>query len=403
MHWCLADVIATWHHQQLRKELKAAGIKFRPKPQPPRLGKLPCRLMVLSWVMLTMHSVAMAAPISLAPPVTWVQAIGGPRNLLGAHPFVPLPRKPPDPWSFVSPALDGEGNVSELEADSVVNQEPAHKTEGTSCQHGCGCSASKKSEGDHRHKRDMFPEFMDGVCCQECSSLADEQSNGTLPTEEETLTCGSLLTEEDMDDFSAFSFVTGISAVAARAMDEWNDLPTHVCMLAEGESFGPLAMLSAEDDLRAIVDTGASLTVTPFREDFVEWTPTTGKVIKGLTAGAEVAGVGIVSWNIEVGGTTVELKLRALHVPSAQCRLLCPQQLVKEHKPKVATNPTIGEEAITIEFAEGVVECFYNQSNLPMVRLSSTADLKANFATLRAMILEDNNQNLTAAQKELLR
>ena len=107
--------------------------------------------------------------------------------------------------------------------------------------------------------------------------------------------------------------------------------------------------------------------------------------------------------NIEVGGTTVELKLRALHVPSAQCRLLCPQQLVKEHKPKVATNPTIGEEAITIEFAEGVVECFYNQSNLPMVRLSSTADLKANFATLQAMILEDNNQNLTAAQKELLR
>ena len=42
MHWWLAGVIAKWHAAQTRRAMQVAGFKFRRKPKPPPLGKLPC-------------------------------------------------------------------------------------------------------------------------------------------------------------------------------------------------------------------------------------------------------------------------------------------------------------------------------------------------------------------------
>jgi hypothetical protein len=57
--------------------------------------------------------------------------------------------------------------------------------------------------------------------------------------------------------------------------------------------------------------------VTPFKQDFFNYTEESGEVINGLEAGSHIAGRGIVLWKVDAGGTTVDLKVRALHVPKA--------------------------------------------------------------------------------------
>ena len=119
-HFVLAAIISDWHRDGLRSKMKAKGIKFSPRPLSPPLKALPCKWMVLSCVMMSMWSVAMAGHVVKQPPVTWVVAVGSVRDL--KHPFLPPPkppeplkkkRKPPDKSS-----PDGEGrepeNVNQL-------------------------------------------------------------------------------------------------------------------------------------------------------------------------------------------------------------------------------------------------------------------------------------------------
>ena len=314
MHMWLAGLISEWHRAGLRAKMKKKGIKFKPRPGPPPLTALPHHLMVLSAVMMSMWSVALAGHVSLVPPVTWVEAIGGVRGLideLDAHP--PVPRKPPDPSS------NGEGRGATVHDDSA-------------------CAVNCLSDADAAELESFEIEVgCVGPCSGECACQECMKSSSGL----------------------------------------WSDLSKHVCFVANlVPSFGPLGLMSVEEDhalMEAIVDTGASICITPCRSDFVTFEPQSGKVIKGLTQGSSIQGVGVVSWRIEVGGTTVELKLRALFVPAASARLLCPQQVKREHTPRIPP-PTIEDDCVRFEFAEGVVECAFNDSNLPVVKLCTTQE-----------------------------
>ena len=101
-HWQLAELIAKWHMADVKAARKKLGIKFRRTPHPPKLVALPCRLMVLSAVMMSQAAVFLAGHVSLPPPVTWVEAVGGTRGLLDGPlpllaPALPPKKKPPDP------------------------------------------------------------------------------------------------------------------------------------------------------------------------------------------------------------------------------------------------------------------------------------------------------------------
>ena len=164
---------------------------------------------------------------------------------------------------------------------------------------------------------------------------------------------------------------SAINTDTTRAPTNWDDFDKHSagvsCFLSSWmPSFGPLGLMSVtRDENEAFVDTCASMTVTPFREDFLEYeTLENKKVLKGLSAGATIQGRGIVHWRLEVGSKVVDLKLRALHVPVAEHRLLCPQQLRKEHKPKLKLS-SIEDDGILLEFEEGRIFCPCNESNLP--------------------------------------
>ena len=101
-HFLLAEVISQWHRDELKKKMKAKGIKPSHSPLPPPLLALPHRWMVLSCVMLSMWSVAMAGPVPQQPPVTWVAAFGSVRDLHHSFPPPPPPAPPIPLASFLS-------------------------------------------------------------------------------------------------------------------------------------------------------------------------------------------------------------------------------------------------------------------------------------------------------------
>ena len=56
-----------------------------------------------------------------------------------------------------------------------------------------------------------------------------------------------------------------------------------------------------------------------------------------------------------------------------------------------------------LDFPEGVLECAYNSSNLPVVTVQPPAELEADLKAMNSCVTMEANQNLSVAQKELLK
>jgi hypothetical protein len=79
-----------------------------------------------------------------------------------------------------------------------------------------------------------------------------------------------------------------------------------------------------------VIDTGASVTVTPYVTDFTSViTPVQSVEIKGIAEGLQVHGTGTVSYKYyNDAGNLVTLDIpNYLYVPQCTARLLCPRQV----------------------------------------------------------------------------
>jgi hypothetical protein len=139
-----------------------------------------------------------------------------------------------------------------------------------------------------------------------------------------------------------------------------------------------------------------------FRAKVVEKIESSDQVMKGLIAGAQIEGYGIVEWLVEVNSQVVPLKMRALFVPSCEKRLMCPQQFNKEVHPDCPM-PQIGGDETYLHFPQGTVICPNNESDLPELTLAAPKESANGMKALNACLTLDQNQNLTASQKELLK
>ena len=356
-HFQLANLISQWHRSELQLKMKRAGIKPRWAPIAPPLGALPSNLVVLSCVMLLMSRVGLDPFVTPIPPVTWVEALGRVRDLHSSLPFTqpppPEPPPAPPPAPPVPPAL--------LDPAGVGEGDDAHECADACCPHlQCLDSAALNEL--------MTCEFIHGPNLSNNLHLMEE-------------------TTDSLEDHVA----TGLFACWSCHLSRWPF------------SFGPLGLLAgAGPDSTVIIDTGASLCVTPHKSDFVSHESLSGRVMKGLTKGAHVAGVGVLRWQIEVGGAIVNLNLRGLHVPDSTVRLLPPQQLKQEHSLNIGKIEVL-DNCVRIAFPEGVLDCHLNESNLPVTRLTVPNDAEENAKALHACVMAETNQNLTPAQKELLR
>ena len=102
-----------------------------------------------------------------------------------------------------------------------------------------------------------------------------------------------------------------------------------MCFHVEG-LFGNQHMLDKPEQINLIIDSGASVTITPFKEDFVsKIRPAQAVTLKGIAGGCDVEGIGTVEYLLPRQHQP-PFKLRiedVIYVPSCPSRLVCPQQL----------------------------------------------------------------------------
>jgi hypothetical protein len=168
-------------------------------------------------------------------------------------------------------------------------------------------------------------------------------------------------------------------------------------------------------DVPIVFDTGASMSVTPFEDDFVEqMQPPEHDSLTGLSEKTPVLGQGLVEWIIrDPFGHVGVIRTTAYYVPSAKIRLFSPQKYCMENKK--GSKHGGDHEAITFTTATGedLVFPYQPHSHLPLMhtddnvpQVGLTKHLCLNLALTNGTsdahnLIEYNNYNLTKEEKEL--
>jgi Reverse transcriptase (RNA-dependent DNA polymerase)/GAG-pre-integrase domain len=158
-------------------------------------------------------------------------------------------------------------------------------------------------------------------------------------------------------------------------------------------------------------DSGASISVTHDPDDFPEGvamadTPAT---LQGLAAGLQVAGRGIVHWNVlDANGQLRAIKTRALLVPKCSQRLLSPQaylQDLREQQPGISHQVTLTNSQLLLHDPSGALFAIPldQRTNLPMCTAYRAQGVLKCLEELNLCVTDAKNQNLSESQKELLR
>jgi hypothetical protein len=160
-----------------------------------------------------------------------------------------------------------------------------------------------------------------------------------------------------------------------------------------------------------IVNSGASVCISPLCLDFVMYKPSTMK-IKDLLSSNEVEGEGIIKWNvIDKHGHNVAIDVPGYHIPGADVCLLSPQVLVQ-----CFGGSYLGLLAGIVLLLNNDLELevkYCPHSRLPFLPLQSTSMQQRSFWTnafaytaredsLYPTLLESSNANLSLSPKEVL-
>ena len=155
-----------------------------------------------------------------------------------------------------------------------------------------------------------------------------------------------------------------------------------------------------------VMDTGATISISPNKDDFVSWETHNHNVqLSGITSTAHVRGIGRVRWLIKDDkGQLQELYTRAYYVPEALARLFSPQAYFLEHDRKSQHD---GWFATTVD---GFMFRWPNGATRTVKWKERRGDVLPTLSLERdtsdpgfSFLLEDSNTNLNGAQKDLLR
>lgn len=183
-------------------------------------------------------------------------------------------------------------------------------------------------------------------------------------------------------------------------------------------------LMSGFRDMPCIWDTGASIGLTPFKSDFIDYQKLENVHVKDIARKNKVLGVGTVMWKFFTrSGREVFLPLVCYHVEHAEIRLMSPQQYFKNH----GGSATISDHTVSMTLPDGeIIDIPIDpRSNLPMIRNVQTSSkqqrdmgphlMSAHVGNtfepfnksqkrhrINQCVADETNQNLSAPQKELL-
>jgi hypothetical protein len=151
---------------------------------------------------------------------------------------------------------------------------------------------------------------------------------------------------------------------------------------------------------RICVDTGASVSLSMKKSNFVHLLPIQNLEISGIASGLKVEGIGILKWSIrDDDNNEIHLFIKdALYVPSAPMGLLCPQQIAQKTKVKNDGFQAISDYGI-FQF-QGYQKTVHYE---PRTRLPIFYTMENNDETKLQALTTPLVQTLTRTQKSLLK
>jgi hypothetical protein len=173
---------------------------------------------------------------------------------------------------------------------------------------------------------------------------------------------------------------------------------------------GATCYTTSTSDPPLIIDTGASVCISPVKSDFKTYHSSNMR-IKDLSSSNSVAGEGLLHWNVvDINKKQVTLILPGFHIPTAEVRLLSPQLLLTHSGGY--SHQTSSKIQIHLDSREQLDAHYCPHSRLPMLQLfhdnshqsfwTSTFQFTMRESCAYPTILSDSNANLSAAQKEVL-
>ena len=153
---------------------------------------------------------------------------------------------------------------------------------------------------------------------------------------------------------------------------------------------------------KIIFDSGASLAISPSKDDFV------GEIkrfpqerrLGGMAQGMLIEGVGYVHWSFKSGNTNLVIKAKCYYVPDSKARLISPQRLFRKEA-GITGKFTCEEDQASLSFNDlpPLMIDYDSRTHLPvcLAKNVSATQPQANIA-----VLDESNQNLTPSQKLLL-
>ena len=171
--------------------------------------------------------------------------------------------------------------------------------------------------------------------------------------------------------------------------------------------------IAGQATIPIIIDTGASISLTPVITDFVgDIEPADLDSLQGLSSKTKVCGQGIIHWKIQdIFGMVRTISIEDYYVPEASIRLMSPKQYFQESKSGHAVFDG-GVMVIHLPLDKHIMKFpFHNRNNLPFMLLNdhpsllpiseSDINLLCDVLSVLTSISEQTNQNLTMAQNEL--
>jgi hypothetical protein len=160
-----------------------------------------------------------------------------------------------------------------------------------------------------------------------------------------------------------------------------------------------------------VLDTGASISITPLASDFVgEIQQLHDSRVRGLASATTVAGIGTVEWKLrDLHGTIVHIRTKAYYIPEAEIRLFSPQVYFQENDSGLY-HVTKDNTVLTLPNGIQLTFPYYAGNNLPMAFEPPTSsnflsfdDLEEISSRLIALsVLDETNANLSSEKKELI-
>ena len=151
-----------------------------------------------------------------------------------------------------------------------------------------------------------------------------------------------------------------------------------------------------------IIDSGASLAISPCETDFIGTIKQLKLELGGMADGMAITGKGEVEWTFSTGGgKNVTIRTLCYLVPASEARLLSPQRLFNRSK-GVTGRFVVEQDHCTLEFDRiSPISIDYNSSNWLPTATSRNPNLQSS-PSVNLSVTSDENQNLSPAKKRLL-